>query len=95
MIRPLPLDKVPIVIAGGSFNARDIHTSVEEEGKEILEKLVKIANPEKAYFVIGHKIQGYEKQIIHICKEQNKDFEIYAIIPDKFRYHRSCYINRK
>ena len=81
MIRPLPLDKVPIVIAGGSFNARDIHTSVEEEGKEILEKLVKIANPEKAYFVIGHKIQGYEKQIINICKEQNKNFEIYAIIP--------------
>ncbi len=81
MIKPLPLNKVPIIIAGGSFNARGIHTTVEEEGKEILEKLVKMASPEKSYFVIGHKIRGYEKEIIDICKKQNKDFEIYAIIP--------------
>ena len=81
MIKPLPLDKVPIVIAGGSFNARGIHTNVEEEGQKILEKLVKKANPENSYFVIGHTIRGYEKEIIDICKEQKKNFEIYAIIP--------------
>ena len=81
MIKPIPLDKVPIVIAGGSFNARGIHTNVEDGGVEILEKLVREANPEKAYFVIGHSMRGYEKEIIEICKRQNKKFDIYAIIP--------------
>ena len=85
MVKKLPLDKVPIVIAGGSFNARGIHTNVEEEGKAILEKLVKVANPENSYFVIGHSIRGYEKEIIDICKKQHKDFEIYAIIPKMLR----------
>ena len=36
---------------------------------------------EKAYFVIGHKMQGYEKAIVDISKEINKKFEIDAIIP--------------
>lgn len=52
MVKTLPLDKTPIIIAGGSFNARGIHTTVEENGRGILEKLVKMANPEKSYFVI-------------------------------------------
>lgn len=38
---------------------------------------------EKAYFVIGHKMQGYERAIIDISKEVNKKFEIDAIIPKK------------
>ena len=85
MIKPLPLNKVPIVIAGGSFNARGIHTNIEEEGASILERLVKQANPDNAYFVIGHSIRGYEKEIIEICKRLNKKFEIYAIIPKMLR----------
>ena len=85
MIKLLPLNKVPIVIAGGSFNARGIHTNIEEEGASILEKLVKQANPDNSYFVIGHSIRGYEKEIIEICKRLNKKFEIYAIIPKMLR----------
>ena len=81
MVKTLPLDKTPIIIAGGSFNARGIQTNVEIEGREILEKLVKTANPSKSYFVIGYSIRGYEKEIIDICKEKKKPFEIYAIIP--------------
>ena len=85
MVKPLPLNKVPIVIAGGSFNARGIHTNVEEEGKNILQKLVKNANPDKSYFVIGHTITAYEKEIINICKKSHKNFEIYAIIPKNIK----------
>ena len=81
MIKPIPLNKVPIVVAGGSFNARGIHTNIEEDGIEILKKLVKTINPEKAYFVIGHSIRAYEKEIIELCKKYNKKVEIYAIIP--------------
>ena len=80
-IKKLPENKVPIVIAGGSFNSKGRNTVLTEEGKEILRNLIKKVNSEKAYFVIGHKMQGYEKAIVDISKELNKKFEIDAIIP--------------
>ena len=80
-IAELPTDKIPIIIAGGSFNAQGRETVLTEEGKAILTELIKRVNNEKAYFVIGHKMQGYEKAIIDISKELNKKFEIDAIIP--------------
>ena len=42
---------------------------------------MKKINSEKVYFVIGHKMEGYEKAILDISKEINKKFEINAIIP--------------
>lgn len=80
-IKKLPEDKVPIVIAGGSFNSKGRETVLTEEGKQILKKLMENVNSEKAYFVIGHKMQGYEKAIVDISKNMNKKFEIDAIIP--------------
>ena len=44
-------------------------------------RLMEKVSSEKAYFVIGHKMQGYEKAIVDISKEINKKFEIDAIIP--------------
>lgn len=80
-IKKLPENKIPIVIAGGSFNSKGRNTVLTEEGKEILRNLIQKINSEKAYFVIGHKMQGYEKAIVDISKELNKKFEIDAIIP--------------
>ena len=80
-IAELPTDKMPIIIAGGSFNAQGRETELTEEGKAILTELIKRVNNEKAYFVIGHKMQGYEKAIIDISKKLDKKFEIDAIIP--------------
>ena len=80
-VKQLPVDKVPIVIAGGSFNSKGRNTVLTEDGKEILRNLIQKVNSEKAYFVIGHKMQGYEKAIVDISKELNKKFEIDAIIP--------------
>lgn len=80
-IKNLPKNKVPIIIAGGSFNNNIRETIVKKEGIKILEELIKRADTEKAYFVIGNKVQGYEKAIIDICEKLNKKFEIYAIIP--------------
>ncbi len=82
-IKDLPQNKVPIVIAGGSFNKKGRKTEVTEEGKLILEKLIKQVNEEKVYFVIGHKLEGYEKAIIDISKKYNKKFEVNAIIPKR------------
>ena len=80
-IKKLPEDKIPIVIAGGSFNKKGKVTQITPKGEKILEELMKRVNSEKVYFVIGHKMQGYEKAIVEISKKLNKKFEINAIIP--------------
>ena len=56
---------------------------LDNRGKEILKELMQKLNNEKVYFVIGHKMQGYEKAIIDISKEIGKKIEINAIIPKK------------
>lgn len=80
-IKDLPTDKVPIIIAGGSFNAQGRETMLTEAGRKILTELIERVNDKKAYFVIGHKMQGYEKAIVDISRNLNKKFEIDAIIP--------------
>ena len=80
-IKELPENKVPIIIAGGSFNKKGKTTEVTEEGRKLLEQLIKSIDAKKAYFVIGHKMQGYEKEILDISKRLNKNFEVNAIIP--------------
>ena len=80
-IKDLPTDKVPIIIAGGSFNAQGRETILTEAGRKILTELIERVNDKKAYFVIGHKMQGYEKAIVDISRKLNKKFEIDAIIP--------------
>ena len=80
-IKKLPEDKIPIVIAGGSFNAKNRETVLSNEGKEAIRKLVENLNNEKVYFVVGHKMNGYEKAFLDVAKELNKKFEINAIVP--------------
>lgn len=80
-IKKLPENKIPIIIAGGSFNNNIRETVVTKEGIKLLEQLIKNIDPEKAYFVIGHKIQGYEKAIIDISRRLKINIEIYGIVP--------------
>ena len=80
-IKQLPTDKIPIIIAGGSFNTKGRETTPSKEGIKILKEFIKNVDNNNIYFVIGHKMQGYEKAIIDISKELNKKFEIDAIVP--------------
>ena len=80
-IKKLPTDKVPVIIAGGSFNTKGRETIPTKEGIEILRELIKNVDNNNIYFVVGHKMQGYEKAIVDISKELNKKFEIDAIVP--------------
>lgn len=80
-IKQLPENKIPIVIAGGSFNAKNRETVLDENGKLAIRKLVASLNDEKVYFVVGHKISGYEREVLEAAKELNKKIEINAIIP--------------
>ena len=78
MIREVPRDKTPIVIAGGSFNSDSHRTKMHAEGKELIDALLDGCNPEKVCFVIGHSMCAYEKYLT----EQNRGrFEIYSFVP--------------
>ena len=81
LIKELPINKMPIIIAGGSFNGQGIKTNASKEEKNNLKELLEKLNEEKVYFVIGHKIEGQEKALIESAKKIKKKFEIYAIVP--------------
>ena len=77
-IRELPEDKLPIVLAGGSFNNNQHVTKVHEKGKAIIDRLLDEADPDKCYFVVGHSCSGYENYLI---KQNAGRFQIFAIVP--------------
>ena len=78
-IKSLPTDKVPVIIAGGSFNTKGRETVPSQEGLKVLREFIKNVDNDNVYFVIGHKMQGYEKAIIDISKELNKKVEVDAM----------------
>ena len=80
-IKQLPTDKVPVIIAGGSFNTKGRETVPSEEGIKALREFIKNINSDNAYLVVGHKMQGYEKAVVDIAKEMNKNIEVNAIVP--------------
>ena len=80
-IKKLPVDKVPIIIAGGSFNSKGRETNITRSGIKTIKKLVENLDDEKVYFVVGHTMKGYEKALVDISKKSKKKFEIDAIIP--------------
>jgi hypothetical protein len=74
-VKKLPWDKYPIVIAGGSFQAGG-SARVTASDQAVLDALLTL-DPEKVFFVIGHKLMGHERYLV----EHNPGFEIHAIIP--------------
>ena len=80
-IKKLPIDKIPIIIAGGSFNSKGRETNITRSGLKTIKKLVENLDDKKVYFVVGHTMKGYEKALVDISKKSKKNFEIDAIIP--------------
>lgn len=76
-IVPLPWDKYPIVIAGGSFTSGNASAKISESDQKILDGLLEKLDPGKVFFVIGHKLNGHEKYLA----EHNQRFDIYSIVP--------------
>ena len=77
-IRRLPADKMPLIVAGGSFNGSRHKTVMRDEELKLLDELLERADPEKVFFVIGHQLSGYER---YITEHNTKGFEIFAIVP--------------
>ena len=77
-IRSLPEDRLPVIIAGGSFNNDSHVTKVRREGTELISRLLDECDPKKMFFVIGHQLNGYEK---YLLGHNDGRFMIYAIVP--------------
>ena len=76
-LRPLPIDRMPIILAGGSFNQDNRNIKLSSFEIRMLDKLLTSLNPKKYFFVIGHKLCAYEKYIY----DNRKDFEVFCIVP--------------
>lgn len=75
-VKELPWDKMPIILAGGSFTTNS-NVRIHDLEKNIINQLLKKLDPNKYFFVIGHKLTAYEKYLI----DNNNQFTVYAIVP--------------
>ncbi len=73
----LPWDKYPIIIAGGSFQSGNTSPKVTDAHKQLLQTLLDTLDPDKVFFVVGHKLLGHEKYLV----QNNTRFDIYSFIP--------------
>ena len=76
-IAELPWDKYPIIIAGGSFTSSESPQKGSDGDRALLDALLENLDPEKVFFVVGHKLLGHEKYLV----ERNRSFDVYSIIP--------------
>ncbi len=76
-IAELPWNKYPIVIAGGSFHSSNASVKVSDRDKALLQAMLDRLDPDKVFFVVGHKLLGHEKYIV----QHNRSFDIYSFIP--------------
>ncbi len=77
-LRDLPDGKLPIVLAGGSFNSNQHRTKLHSQEIAILDRLLAEADPTKVFFVIGHSCSGYER---YLLEHNHGRFQIVAIVP--------------
>ena len=63
-ICPLPQGKTPVVLAGGSFNSDRHETRLRAQDCRIIDALLREGDPDKIFFVIGHRLCGYERYLI-------------------------------
>ena len=76
-VAELPWDKFPVIIAGGSFTGSHTSTRVSDRDREYLQTLLDQLDPQKVFFVLGHRLSGHEKYIA----DHNPGFDIYCIVP--------------
>ncbi|MBR3227609.1 MAG: hypothetical protein IKF68_03595, partial [Erysipelotrichaceae bacterium] len=76
-IEELPWDRYPIVLAGGSFNASDRRALTDEEGLKMIDRLLESLDPDRFFFVIGHRLNGYERYLY----DKRGRFKVFAIVP--------------
>ncbi|SEF81642.1 adenosine deaminase [Lachnospira multipara] len=77
-ISELTWDKFPVVLVGGSFNTENRATKLSTNATKQIDEMLNYLDPEEVFFVIGHKISGYEK---YLLEHNDKGFKIYSFVP--------------
>ncbi len=77
-ILPLPEGKIPIILAGGSFNSDRHRTPLKDSPLALLDQLLAELDPEKVFFVIGHSLKAYEG---YLAEKARGRFDIRAVVP--------------
>ena len=77
-IREMPVDRVPVILIGGSFNNDRHLTRQRAEIRRLLDRLLAEGDPDKMFWVIGHSLSGYER---YIAEKNQGRFEIFAFVP--------------
>ncbi len=69
---------MPVIVAGGSFNNSQHRTVMHESGWRVIDACLERFDPEKVFFVIGHRMTGYEQ---YLTERNQGRFRIFAIVP--------------
>ena len=77
-IQELPVDKVPVILIGGSFNNDRHLTRQRADICRMLDQILEKNDPEKMFLVIGHSLAGYER---YLSRRNNGKFDIFAFVP--------------
>lgn len=77
-IGEMPADRLPVVLAGGSFNHDNRASRMTDAQKHAIDLLLEQGNPEKLFFVIGHALRGYEG---YLAEKNHGRFLLFAIVP--------------
>lgn len=76
--KALPVGRVPIIIAGGSFHNDKHETKLRPNTTALIDRLLVSLDPAKTFFVVGHRITGYER---YLTEKNQGRFDIFAIVP--------------
>jgi len=79
-IAPLPQGRLPIVVAGGSFNSSRRRTPLRQEDRDFIDALLEGADPEKVCFVVGHALTAQEGYLVRRAAGR---FGVFAIVPNR------------
>lgn len=78
LIQTLPKDRIPVVLAGGSFNNASHHTVLRKEECQVIDALLAHGDPDKMFFVIGSSMKGYEQ---YLMKRNHGRYQIFVFVP--------------
>ncbi len=91
-IKPIPMNKKAVIIAGGSFNNNMHTTRMQDMYCRMIDTLLEKADPNQIVFVIGSSMKAYEKYLL----DHNHDkFEVYAFVPANINQHTLSLIEKK
>ena len=89
-IKKVPVGKIPIVIAGGSFNSDRHKTVLRKDDAKLIDLLLEQLDPDQVWFAVGHRVCAYERYLMEQTagREQNTGreqtagrFEVFAYVP--------------